>query len=149
MPSPTSRCSSSWKGSLLVTFDYGHQLYLHIHTHTHTYAHLSVGAKVPVMMGKTLWYDIYPTPHQVNFDTKLFYNRGSHSNRDLCVAVIKMLDPLGIPNFGTLQVPSDKLSPAQQLLFGGWEGLLRPGDRLNNTHPSRTPGKSRKAIPSY
>ena len=27
-PSPTHRCSSYWKGSLLVTLDYGHQLYL-------------------------------------------------------------------------------------------------------------------------
>ena len=26
--SPTPRCSSYWKGSLLVTIDYGHQLYL-------------------------------------------------------------------------------------------------------------------------
>ena len=28
-PSPTSWCSSYWKGSLLVTLNYGHQLYLH------------------------------------------------------------------------------------------------------------------------
>ena len=27
-PSPKSRCSSYWKGNLLVAFDYGHQLYL-------------------------------------------------------------------------------------------------------------------------
>ena len=27
-PSPTPRCSSNWKGSLLVAFDYGLQLYL-------------------------------------------------------------------------------------------------------------------------
>ena len=27
-PSPTPRCSSYWKGSLLVTLDYGRQLYL-------------------------------------------------------------------------------------------------------------------------
>ena len=26
-PFPTTRCSSYWKGSLLVAFDYGHQLY--------------------------------------------------------------------------------------------------------------------------
>ena len=27
LPSPTSRCSSYWKGSLLVALDYGYQLY--------------------------------------------------------------------------------------------------------------------------
>ena len=27
-PSPTPRCSSYWKGSLLVALDYGHQIYL-------------------------------------------------------------------------------------------------------------------------
>ena len=30
VPSPTLRCSSYWKGSLLVAFDYGRQLYLHL-----------------------------------------------------------------------------------------------------------------------
>ena len=35
-PSPTSRCSSYWKGSLLVALDYGHQLYLLYNTsHVH------------------------------------------------------------------------------------------------------------------
>ena len=29
-PSPTSRCSSYWKGSLLAALDYGHQLYFHL-----------------------------------------------------------------------------------------------------------------------
>ena len=29
-PSPTPWCSSSWKGSLLVTLDYGRQLYFYI-----------------------------------------------------------------------------------------------------------------------
>ena len=31
----------------------------------------------------------------------------------------KMLEPLGIPYFEVPQVPSDKLSPARQLLPGG------------------------------
>ena len=43
-PSPTPWCSSYWKGSLRVAFDYGHQLYfyfiyVYIYTHTHTHTH--------------------------------------------------------------------------------------------------------------
>ena len=32
-PSPTPRCSSYWKGSLLVALDYDHQIYLLISNH--------------------------------------------------------------------------------------------------------------------
>ena len=34
-PSPTPWCSSYWKGSLRVTFNYGRQLYLHIYIYTY------------------------------------------------------------------------------------------------------------------
>ena len=37
--SPIPRCSSYLKGSLLVTLDYGHQLYF---TYIHTYGHICI-----------------------------------------------------------------------------------------------------------
>ena len=41
--SPTPRCSSYWKGSLLVALDYGRQLTLKIlNTHTHIYIYICI-----------------------------------------------------------------------------------------------------------
>ena len=41
-PFPTPRCSSYWKGSLLVVLDYGRQLYYHHHHHVVPPARISL-----------------------------------------------------------------------------------------------------------
>ena len=38
-PSPISRCSSYWKGSLWVALNYGRQLYIYIYIYIYIYAH--------------------------------------------------------------------------------------------------------------
>ena len=58
-PSSTPWCSSYWKGSLQVTFDYGHQLYftyifahthIYVYAHTHTHTHIYIYIYIYIYM---------------------------------------------------------------------------------------------------
>ena len=75
----------------------------------------------------------------IRFGIKSFYcawNGRRRTNQDSNVAVIKMLNLLGISHFVVPQAPFDELSLANQVLSKG--GLPRPGDQLNNTHLVQT-----------
>ena len=58
-PSPTPRCSSYWKESLLVALDYGRQLYFTIYIYIYMYIHKRVYVCVCVLI-VWLWQYIQP-----------------------------------------------------------------------------------------
>ena len=76
MPSLTPRCSSYWKGSFLVTFDLGHQLYftyiyictsykemeyiyIHIYAYIYIYMHTTVYIYIYIYMYKYIYEFIH------------------------------------------------------------------------------------------
>ena len=77
--SPTPWCSSYWKGSLRVVFDYGCWLYL-------------LFSQVCFIYCLRTW-SIYPSTHKVGFEIKSFKCRWALANGDLCVAVTEHYFP--------------------------------------------------------
>ncbi len=65
VPSPTPQCSSYWKGSLLVTLDYGHQLFFTLFKGISTYVNYLMSK--PSLKQTFILYGFYYTaqPHRL------------------------------------------------------------------------------------
>ena len=120
-PSPTPRCNIYWKGSLLVALDYGRQLYLLTHN--------STSALI-----------IYPTSDQGVFDRRSFQCGEPHKNWDLCAAITKMIDHIGIFRLSCLR--RQAMNSAQQ--SGYFPGECLPETRRVRRNAQYHPPRARQ-----